>query len=219
MARVALCLSGQPRSLSLATTSIKKHIVDFYNADVFCHAWHLYEQKKYKNYYNESDPSHYGQYSFDSIVDICENYQPKSLTLEHPCFLENTKSMIYSMCKAIKAKSDYERSTTRVYDIVIRTRYDLKLYEDFTLPEIKNNTLYLKNRPGGCGGVNDWLTVGTSETIDKMGTMFDKYKDSKRITQPCPEGIFLEFFNSCGINVEVICNNFNIIRENGDLVI
>jgi len=82
-------------------------------------------------------------------------------------------SMVWSRCKAINAKREYEKANNFVYDLVIVTRWDvgykreIKLTTDFIDPRIINAVGGPHNRPW------DWWTIGPSYLIDKFGDQWD----------------------------------------------
>jgi len=213
--KVALCLSGQIRSHELVKGSIKKHLLDLYNCDVFCHFWHKYDNEKYKNFYNPQCASDYGIFDDKKIKDVIDFYKPKSLKYSFPFFDQNTKSMLYSICESNKLKSEYEKHNNVKYDLVIKCRYDMMFKGDLNIPKIQENLIYLLNRPGGCGGYGDWVVYGNTKIMDIYMNAYEIYKNTERILQPCPEGIYYEYLNNMGVAVNYIDRVFSVVREDG----
>lgn len=213
--KTALCLSGQIRSHHLVKESIKKHVIDVYNCDVFCHFWHKYDNEKFKNFYNSNCGYDYGRYDSKKIDDVINFYNPVSLKYSFPFIKQNTKSALYSRFESNKLKTEYEKNNNMKYDLVIKCRFDMLFKSDLKIQEIEENTVYLLNRPGGCGGYADWVVYGNSQIMDSYMNVYEEYKDKDRILQPCTEGIYGEYLNGRGIAVKYIERVFSIVREDG----
>ena len=146
--RTALCLSGQIRCSDRTIQSLKEKIIDKYNCDVFIHTWrdkgHVVPHHYIENYqhkYREID------YSF------IEEYNPKKIKIEYPNYnmfkvktlnsrFYNTLMMWYGIYQANELRKEYEIQNNVMYNCVIRCRFDL-FFENFTIPVLKNNTIYL----------------------------------------------------------------------------
>jgi hypothetical protein len=149
--KVALLIVGQARYFKDGYTSIKKHIIDQYNPDIFIHTW------KYKNNYAYSSPwNHLGKIKIDNsdINEYIELYKPVKYEIENS--LENiplvrdyertsskyTKynyySYLYSMNKCYNlAKNNLD------YDIYIIIRSDLVIYN---FPSLNSEYIQIWNR-------------------------------------------------------------------------
>jgi hypothetical protein len=213
--KVSLCLSGQIRSQTLVRDSIKKYLIDPYDCDVFCHFWHRYDNLKYQNYYNKSDTDQYGSYSSDSVKEIVDFYKPISLKYQFPLFEQNTKSMLFSIYESNNLRTEYEKNLGIVYDVVIRSRYDILFKSQLIIEEVKDNTIYTINRPGGCGGYNEWVVYGKPNVMNVYSNIYNEYKNTQRILELCPEGMFGEYLNKLGIQVKYINRVFGVVREHG----
>ena len=53
--KIALCLSGQPRSFEKGYEYHKKNLLDQYNVDVFIHTWESDDSKKYVDLYEPEE--------------------------------------------------------------------------------------------------------------------------------------------------------------------
>lgn len=210
--KVALCLSGQIRSHELVKNSIKKHVIDLYDCDVFCHFWHKYDDEKFKNFYNANCGYDYGKYDSKKIDDVINFYKPVSLKYTFPFIEQNTKSMLYSVQEANNLKLEYEKNNNMEYDVVIRCRYDILFKENFELDYPKNNTAYLMQRSVG---YNDWVIYGNSKTMDIYSNAYQHYQNTERILQSCPEKLYQDYLNNKDLSVNYIKRTFSIIREDG----
>ncbi len=133
--KIAICISGQPRSFKQSYISLKEYFLNNYNCDVYFHTW--------KTPYFESTNFGFGntQYSLteDSYNDLIQLYNPKKYILEQPIIfdasgykcpiwrqpLNNTLSMFYSLYKSFQLIEEE-------YDYVVRTRFDID-YSKFNL--------------------------------------------------------------------------------------
>lgn len=214
---IALCLTGQIRSHNLVNGSVRKNLLDLYDMDVFCHLWHDNDNSYYRSFYCPT--TIHGQYGKDKVKEIIDFYEPTSLKYEKPFIAENTKSMMYSFMASNNLKIEYEQNHNIEYDIVIKSRYDLFFTNPLKIDSVEDGIIYLMNRPGGCGGYNDWLCYGNSRTMNVYMQAYESYKDTERIKQQCPEGIFKEHLDRNGIRVSYINRVFSIMREDGNMVV
>lgn len=151
--KVALCLYGQPRFIDnpLAFNSIKKHILDVYDTDVFCHFWFdkekkLYERSDFSKAPNGC-PSNYKPYILGNTIElITDFFHPISYACESPrdfpkpseslmpkVFLDypserdknisNMISQLYSWQKVLEL-FNIKKNPDIQYDWVIIARYD-----------------------------------------------------------------------------------------------
>lgn len=130
--KVALCLSGQPRSVDRGYPSIYKNFIEPYDCDVFVHTW------------SDGFPP-------ENIQRIQDLYHPVSMHVDpcHPPIYDYNRlhyaygpKRIYDMCsqydsifRANALRNKYEAEKNVHYDCVIRCRMDL----DFS------SRIYLEN--------------------------------------------------------------------------
>jgi hypothetical protein len=191
--RIALCLSGQPRGLPLCLDLLKQGL-DVDNMDIFFHAWY--------------DPSQNGQpYSSAQAVQngkvgvvhpqtkelLLNTLKPKDYIIEpqrefpftnefisYPEANQNQMaSIFYSIYMANLLKRKYERLNGFLYDLVIRTRYDLVYDQPITpldyIQYIDNNIVTaakfqtIRNNPNFIHGwytLTDKFAFSTSRNMD-----------------------------------------------------
>ena len=125
--RIAVCISGQPRTIRYTINSIKNFFSTNYQYDFFCHAWD-YNQYKVNNIgfpmqYNTSSTTE------EEFIDIISELSPKKVVVESKDVLANIRfpwhSMLYSTMMANLYKKQYEIEHNFNYDFVIKSRYDL----------------------------------------------------------------------------------------------
>ena len=170
--KVALLLFGQPRNIDNPDVydSYKKHIIDIYNTDVFCHFWHDTYALTYD--INECANLHYkNNYVVRNAVEIIKNtYNPKAFIYENPQkfslddnhknilikhfshikwltnnTISNNISQMYSIYKVKQIYEEYIKTHNEHYDFVILGRYDMKIHNFPNLNYLNDNTFYLSN--------------------------------------------------------------------------
>lgn len=168
--------------------SIKKHIIDINNCDVFMHNW---------------NPEH--------MIRLLDLYKPKKFIIEPQIKFKTTlkyptekrdeficKSRWYSHKKVLEIKNLYEESYGFKYDWVMVCRYDLNFFLDFNFSELKKGFLYASH-------FNDWgykgkepnrdnrtikerrfldmWFIASSEFMDKFAGLYDRL-DEFSLTDP-----------------------------------
>lgn len=217
-----LCLSGQIRSWSLVKNN---WLINFINLnpdiDVFCHFWHSFDNSEYvKNKGNgiieNQNLGKYGDYDFNDVIGF---FKPKSFQIENPLDINtsNTHSMFNSIQRCNNIKNEYEINHNIKYDIVIRSRFDLIFNRPFIINDVVENTLYVKNRPGGCGGLNDWLAYGNSDVMNSYSNIINSI-DEFNLVGDCAEGVIGNFADKNKLNIYYIDNVFTIMRNDGQMV-
>jgi len=139
--KIALCLSGQPRGLPYSIDLIKENVIEPNSiTDVFLHAWHNEEDAG--KFYNSAQPhqnGRVGRIKQNTESMLLNGFQPKKWIIEPQKRFPETWGMkadptanqellassFYSVYQANELKSQYEKENNFVYDIVIRSRYDL----------------------------------------------------------------------------------------------
>ena len=173
MAKIALCLSGQPRCVKQGYEYHKKNLLDHYDVDVFCHVW-----------------------DSPGIEDIAL-YKPMAAMIEEPLTNDLSKytrvpppqpnwkvkdparaawNLTYSLMKANELKIINEEETITSYDWVIRSRYDFALNVVIPFAELDNTKLYVPNcrmTPQRDFG-NDQFAFSSSKNMDKYADCFNQ---------------------------------------------
>ena len=173
MAKIALCLSGQPRCVKQGYEYHKKNLLDHYDVDVFCHVW--------------DSPG----------VEDVSVYAPVAAMIEKPLTNDLSKytrvpppqpnwkvkdparaawNLSYSLMKANELKIINEEETITTYDWVIRSRYDFALNVVIPFVELDNTKLYVPNcrmTPQRDFG-NDQFAFSSSKNMDKYADCFNQ---------------------------------------------
>lgn len=163
--KIAVCISGQPRSYAKGYEYLKKNLFDKHDCDVFMHSWYnpVYESTEIVDLYAPK------RYRFDPRSAILEEEYNKRYTNVpgsgwYPPYA--TISMFYSMFKSLQLKCE-EELTSSHYDWVIRTRFDYALNGVIPFEKLDPTKLYIPN----CRMVptkdfgNDQFAFGSSKVM------------------------------------------------------
>jgi hypothetical protein len=201
--RVAVCLSGQFRSVEKCYSNIYEKIIVPNNADVFYHSWYS-DDLVDKNFV--SHESNKGFLIKNIHIKAFELYRPKKHYLEHQIDFSNQSSgisthpfvmnpnsifsMFYSIFLSNKIKSEYEKENNFIYDAVIRCRFDLKPHDIIDVSQLDLNFLNVK---GDCTHniycLNDHFAISNSKNMDIYSDTYNflqKYYFEKK-QYFCPE--------------------------------
>lgn len=171
--RIALCLSGKPRSHQKGYEYHKRNLIDHHNVDVFIHTW------------NDVDDS--------TLKFLNECYAPKRVVTTNSFNTENLKRypdihpdwparnvihMFYSVFRSNHEKKLYELENGFTYDVVVKSRFDYALNRTLPLDSIEKEKVYVPEDmvkgqipPNGiiC---NDQFAFGDSPTMDIYSNTF-----------------------------------------------
>jgi len=169
--KIALCLSGQPRSFEKGFEYHKKNLLDHYDVDVFIHTWldnNEEDIQKLTNLYNPVatmvEPPLTDD--FDSLYKNTPN------PIAHPPRF--TVSMLYSMHKSCELKVVQEMENKKSYDWVIKSRTDYALNVKIPFEELEKGKVYIPN----CRMVperdfgNDQFAFGDSDVMNKRMSIY-----------------------------------------------
>lgn len=182
--KVALCLSGQARSVKEGYEFVKKNLLDVNDVTVFCHVW-----------------------DSPNVELVSELYKPEVLVVEKPIDPDlskytrvpppqpnwkvknpalSTYAQLYAINKCNELKSIYEEQDGFKFDWVIRSRFDFALNTQIPFELLDNNKLYIPN----CRRVptrdfgNDQFALSSSDNMNKYSETFnniDKFYDNGTI--------------------------------------
>ena len=166
--KIALCISGQPRSVDLAFPFVKKNILDGNDVTVFTFSW----GKEFNNPYNPAlsvvteqivpDLSKYTRFPPPQ-----PNWKVKDAKL-------STWSQLYAIAQCNELKKQYEKENNMVFDWVIRTRFDFAINTYIPFEVLDNSKLYIPNcrmTPERDFG-NDQFAFSSSENMDNYARCF-----------------------------------------------
>lgn len=166
--KIALCLSGQPRSYRQGFEYHKKNLLDHYDVDVFIHTWKGPDLNDLISLYKpiwfmQEEP-------LTQPFDIMYPNTPNAVA--HPPRF--TVSMLYSIYKSYEMKVQYELHKKFTYDWVIKSRTDYALNVKIPFEELDKTKLYIPN----CRMVperdfgNDQFAFGSSSVMNRRMSIY-----------------------------------------------
>jgi hypothetical protein len=208
--KIALCLSGMPRTVEQGYASLKEILLDKYDVDVFIHTWQEegYKPTSWAEKPIYAPPTGSSELRYSNIIKVLTLYKPISFQIDkYHVYREYYRradkfkllhrycSMLESIYIANKLKTVYELNNNFTYDCVIRCRFDIGFqhfipFEEFDLA----NNIYVQNvlwwnikRQ-----INDWFAFGSSKNID---IWCDLYKHMEEIRDAITDNEFIEVYN------------------------
>lgn len=138
--KVAVCLSGQPRSFEKGYEYLKKNVLDHYDADIFYHTWKYDEQltSQIESLYKPTDCLY--------EEPLSEQYFKETYPTPNPQYPPyNTTQMFYSIFMANHVKTKYSLTNNVKYDIVIKSRFDFAINKTFDFSDVEEYKVYVPN--------------------------------------------------------------------------
>ena len=140
MMKIAVCLSGQPRTIDVAAPNILQYFSGEYQCDYFCHVWDYNTYKRRTLFPVPGEQPVY--WEGDTPVDVgwlndkVNLFNPKKYIIDSVKAIGagfSWASLTYSMMMANHLKKQYEIENNFRYDLVVKSRYDLifDLTQDF----------------------------------------------------------------------------------------
>lgn len=184
--KIAVCLSGQPRTIEHTYKNILHHFSN-YDVDYFCQSWNFNTYKRKlsepKKIYWEDEK----EVDSTTLNDMIQEYfKPKKSIIQENKdvpVVQEFCGLFYSIMAANFLKKQYEIENNFKYDFVVKTRYDIIFDPEakFLLcPETKisnhldifvNNSsrmMYEYQRLN----VNDMFFYGSSSAMDIMTSLY-----------------------------------------------
>lgn len=169
--KIALCLSGQPRSFKRGYEYHKKNLLDHYDVDVFIHTWKNNNEKELEEYFDLYKPV--SKMVEDPLVGEFDTmYKNTPNAVAHPPRF--TVSMLFSMLRSCELKITHEMATKTTYDWVIKSRSDYALNVKIPFEELNGDKLYIPNcrmSPDRDFG-NDQFAFGNSDVMNRRMTIY-----------------------------------------------
>jgi len=220
---IALCFSGEPRHWEegLKTINLFKSELPGRTIHVFCHLWDSSHIKTGKNQFNiESyDCVSGGVFPKTDIIPFLRDYKREHLAEQtinsnKPCY-----GQFYSIGKCQQFRMEYEKQYNISYDLVFRTRTDIRFN---TLPEldkiykkIKKCNYLITPEIGirkGAPFMEFALMVSDSE---RMNILFERYLDTnyaKPFDNSYGHRRFLEHIVKHNINIRHYPFDYALVR-------
>ena len=232
--KIAVVLSGHPRSFRLVHRRLKQQYEAGVTVDYFCHVW------------NDSNGTHLSwnnrgeiKPSRSKVGEIISLLNPKVLVykvqnptlpndLKESVALSNLRSMFSGICEGLRLVLKYSTETGEKYDLIIRGRYDLVLGRDLIKTELRKSmnecTMFLAGSETyhQLGGVSDVFffapPVVMKEILDIDGYILDTYKRQSKVGLNCiPEILFRKYLEHKNISIAKTELTCSIMRSSGKL--
>jgi hypothetical protein len=200
--RVALLLSGDIRDSVELFPFWKENLLNIYNPDIFLSTWNT----KYINEFIDI---------FNPVSTIIDNYDSgfsnlwKTAVSPYEYKLETNANLVscYSMWYRAKSVNEimhrYENLLNLKYDIVIKTRPDLQIYDIPKIDDVNSKSLYIPRGWDWSEGINDLIAWGNSESIDYYCNLFVNFietvKDMNRLN---PERILKSWLGKSSLEIK-----------------
>jgi hypothetical protein len=170
--KLALCLSGQPRSYFDGYSYIKKNLLDHYDVDVFVHSWKNTNHLEQLRIYEEVKAIYSPIFSmFDSTLSDKVNSDMFVPNASHPAHF--CTSMFYSIFKADQFRILSELFYEKKYDFVIRCRFDFALNKVVDFSKLEKHKVYIsKDTDGPNPLLNDQFAIADPETMKIYSSTF-----------------------------------------------
>jgi hypothetical protein len=170
--KLALCLSGQARSLFQAKKYIQKNLLDPYNVDVFCHTWKpqggILQMKLFEDINFIYDPIYL---AYDMPIPATTNSDMFVPNASHPANF--CTSMFYSIYKANDLRIKQQLQNSVKYDFVIRSRFDLALNKVIDFNSLEKGKVYVsKDTDGPNPLLNDQFAIADPDTMNIYASTF-----------------------------------------------
>lgn len=177
--RVALCLSGMPRSFKKCSEALFRNFIDIYRPDIFISTW---QSELVDDAFPETDSPH-------GLIDL---YKPLKFDIE--IFNEQRRAsfetnpfknfsdrggrsvarmipMFYKIHLADMHRFMYEQENKITYDIVVRCRTDILLHQPVGLEQMPSNIICFPKK-NSTNNVNDQFWYSDSATATQMAGVY-----------------------------------------------
>lgn len=188
--KTAILLSGQIRDAKDCFPSLKQFVIDAYDADVFIDTWvpesnvldhrgqliqnNLTSDEVLSLYkprlavFEDFDSSPFLKQLKEIVIENKTAYDGSHAWETKP---ENIFYMYYKVWRSFESMVYYEKINHFRYDRVIRARFDLA-FESFPAISPIPDTIYIPSGFDHRGGINDLLSLGNRETMEKVCLLF-----------------------------------------------
>lgn len=218
--KVAVCFSGHTRTFEKTSQSIRQHLLDKYDCDVFMHTWDV------KGTTRKEDVGGLTSIDVASLNALCKI---KTLMIEpqiqfdlenHDCFLyartppHNVKSKWYSAKKSFELSQQSEVK----YDVIVSVRPDMLFHENVILSS-REKVLFL---PGNVktpnGTLHDYFAFGDVSVMKSYFELYDQFDHlCENVAQFRPETIFTYHVLNKQIDISFCQIEYSLVRLSGEI--
>jgi len=130
--RIAVCISGQPRTWRTAKDNILRYFDIGVQVDFFIHTW---DTNQYR-YIDNTNTEWVNKRPNEKVTstekeEIIQAFKPKDIEMEDyksENFVSLWSTLLYSFMKSVHMKRKYEIENDFRYDIVVKTRFDTNFF-------------------------------------------------------------------------------------------
>lgn len=158
--KIAVQISGHLRTFEKCAPTLKEHLLEQYDCDVFIHTWSQTEHET-KSWYDNSAKSTLQPVEDNILSAINKFYSPKSIKIETQNLFQETgyfgthnkvkislqgvKYMTYGQYQANKLREAYEQENAVNYDYVVVIRPDIMLFAKLDFDLYKKEFSFFKD--------------------------------------------------------------------------
>jgi hypothetical protein len=163
--KIALCLSGQPRSYRTAHDYLRRNLLELYDVDTFVHAWTGNDNAKSRVIWDDIEELYSPKSVFmDTEIPASTNSDMIVPNASHPANF--CTSMFYSIYKSNELLNEYSLFNETKYDFVIRSRFDLALNKIINFSTLEKGVLYVSKDIEGPSLLNDQFAIADPSTMN-----------------------------------------------------
>jgi len=215
--KIALLLSGDIRNLKENYTNLKNNLLDLYDIDVFLSVWsddgltEINELVKPLVFDAEKYTSDYENVWNSNISNLLHKGEKNTNLI-------NCLSMWYKTNRVNQLKNNYEKLMGFRYDVVLKSRPDLKIETPVDMFIPKKNTIYIPKGWDWSGGINDLMAYSDSKTMDVYSDLYNSYyhilnQSERKLNAELILKNYLKFFTNLSVErpqIDVTLRNINI---------
>jgi hypothetical protein len=234
--KVAVCLSGQTRSMERCLDSLIKYIIEPLDADVFFHFWSESQTNPGldKSWYQLDSRPDWPPFDGDLANEVFSRLKPRKFIVQpqiafndssfvQDCVREphrmqavsfqHVLSMYYSIYMSNQCKSLWETKNELTYDCVLRCRTDTEFFSEIPSEYLEDlSKIYLPSEQG-YGGYNDQFAFSSSYNMDIYANCFNFiYEHWDNGGNFHPETILRRNIDGKNIQIDGIPLIYNLIR-------
>ncbi len=186
--RTAICISGLPRTFKQALPSMKEHLIDPLNADVFISTWDCTDTINKGSTLSQKDDGSLEEFRkyYNALDFEAEEHNKDTVHKVFPFPKESSKiwkisaiPMFYKMYRANRLRKEWERTHNFKYDLVIRARSDMVYNNGIEPKDIQEsldneNILHLIIE----NGIWDQFAFSSGPAMDIYSDMFYNIRES-----------------------------------------
>lgn len=217
--RKAICLSGQPRGMFECYDNLVKNVLEPNDwPDVFIHCWYdpNEEGEQYRHDLPFQKPGKRLHESFEKMYNpIVYKTEPQIefpgletynsiLQPDDERFIKSIQSMFYSIHECNYLKLQYELYNEFSYDMVMRLRFDLQIYEPIIFENYDKSVLNVYNDcRHECGCLTDHIALSSSENMDYYSQTYNNIERMYNSGCPFCAEIFLgRTLKECEVKIQ-----------------